>query len=736
MVFTILAIAIGLLFAMAVFQPAQKSAEAPAIAPGAEGGSSGFPQVEKPIEEPAVVGGQGSLVMESTGLAQSQVPVQVETNTAPHRLGRLIIEANTGSKPISIGSADTDSNYLLRVDLSGYTPGIRGIFLRDYRTEPTSDTPYIIAKTAETDEYVVHPFSVLSLKINEQNIPLSAAKWQLVETSHGDVQQYAIYQLNILDENNDPVLEIHREFILEPESYDLHIKQRFFNHANTPLTITWHQLAQGDTPAAKSAYMGDIRTLVAGYFDHTRDTLDKTRQWVYITNPKLRRDTVLDEFQEFKAGRGPRPFWPSPELESNVELVWFASLNRYFASVVHPLSVGAEAIPALDASYDDLGMLVIGNKGQQRNIDQRKMVFTLTSKPFTVVPGQHHELNLGLFTGPRDISLFSQQPYKSLELEKTIVYSFGGPCMACTFQWLAHGLLTFLKFLRTWVVFDWGLAIVVMVCCVRLLLHPITKKAQINMMKVGKQMQALQPELEKIKKKYKGDKNKVGQETMKLYKERGVNMFNMLGCLPMLLQMPIWVALYAMLYFAIDLRHEPAFWGVFQAISGGAWPFLNDLSGPDRFIPIFDEPRAFNLLFIQFDYSAINIIPILMGVVFFIQQKFMAAPAATEEQRRQQKMMGYITLIFPFIMFSAPSGLTLYIMSSTAMGIYESYRVRKHLKEQEEAGTLFDKKPVKPGGFVDRMQKVIEAKQQELQQRQGGADGGAAYKMRKSRKHR
>ena len=223
---------------------------------------------------------------------------------------------------------------------------------------------------------------------------------------------------------------------------------------------------------------------------------------------------------------------------------------------------------------------------------------------------------------------------------------------------------------------------------------------------------------------------------MKLYKERGVNMFNMLGCLPMLLQMPIWVALYAMLYFAIDLRHEPAFWGVFQAISGGAWPFLNDLSGPDRFIPIFDEPRAFNLLFIQFDYSAINIIPILMGVVFFIQQKFMAAPAATEEQRRQQKMMGYITLIFPFIMFSAPSGLTLYIMSSTAMGIYESYRVRKHLKEQEEAGTLFDKKPVKPGGFVDRMQKVIEAKQQELQQRQGGADGGAAYKTRKSRKHR
>ncbi|MEZ6191097.1 MAG: YidC/Oxa1 family membrane protein insertase [Phycisphaerales bacterium] len=93
------------------------------------------------------------------------------------------------------------------------------------------------------------------------------------------------------------------------------------------------------------------------------------------------------------------------------------------------------------------------------------------------------------------------------------------------------------------------------------------------MQKMGKMMQAIQPG-SKLK-KYKDDQQKINTEMMKLYREKGVQPANVLGCLPMFLQTPIWIALYAMLYYAIELRHEePTFWGLFKSISGGAWGFL------------------------------------------------------------------------------------------------------------------------------------------------------------------
>ena len=189
----------------------------------------------------------------------------------------------------------------------------------------------------------------------------------------------------------------------------------------------------------------------------------------------------------------------------------------------------------------------------------------------------------------------------------------------------------------------------------------------------------------------------------------------------MFLQMPIWVALYAMLYFAIDLRHEPAFYGVFQhlgSLFGGSWPFLADLSVSDRFIPLFEpsEDTILRLPIITIDYSAINILPPLMAVVMFFNMKFTQPPPPeneTEEQkqqrRQQQMVMKIMPFLFPILLYSAPSGLTLYICASTAAGIFDSYLVRKHVRELEAAGKLFEKKPRKEGGFMDRLSKTVRA---------------------------
>jgi YidC/Oxa1 family membrane protein insertase len=166
-----------------------------------------------------------------------------------------------------------------------------------------------------------------------------------------------------------------------------------------------------------------------------------------------------------------------------------------------------------------------------------------------------------------------------------------------------------------------------------------------------------------------------------------------------------------MLWGAIELRHQPAFWGVFQLF--GDWGFLRDLSQPDNFIKFADGGFDLPLCNMQITYS-INILPILMAVVFYFQQKMTTPPPTNEQMAQQQKMMKWMTLLFPIMFYAAPSGLTLYIMSSSLAGIVDSYFVRKHIKAEEEAGTLFQKKPPKPGGFFDRVQKMIEAKQAEM----------------------
>jgi len=269
---------------------------------------------------------------------------------------------------------------------------------------------------------------------------------------------------------------------------------------------------------------------------------------------------------------------------------------------------------------------------------------------------------------------------------------------------------------------------------VRTILHPLTKKSQVNMMKMSKAMQTMKPELDKLKLKYKDDQQALNRETMALYKEKGVNPANVLGCLPMALQMPIWVALYAMLYFAIELRGQPGFYGVFQAISGGHWAFLADLSNPDRFIRFTSHPVILNYpLLNSLDFSTLNILPLLMGIMYFLQQQLMTPPATDEKSAQQQKMMKFMMLLFPIFLYSAPSGLNLYILASSSAGIIDSYIVRKHVKKLEEEGTLFEKKPKKPGGFLDRMSQMAERQQQTMSQRQKQVEKQNKTKNRKKR---
>jgi YidC/Oxa1 family membrane protein insertase len=155
---------------------------------------------------------------------------------------------------------------------------------------------------------------------------------------------------------------------------------------------------------------------------------------------------------------------------------------------------------------------------------------------------------------------------------------------------------------------------------------------------------------------------------MKMYKEQGAT--PILGCLPMLLQMPIWIALWTGLNAAVELRHA------------GLLPFwITDLAAPDA---LFSFGTPLPLIGATF-----NLLPILLTVAMFFQAKMnpaTAGAAASPEQQTQQKMMRYMMPgMMLMIFYNAPSGLSLYVMTSISAGVIEQILIRKHIAEKEAA---------------------------------------------------
>lgn len=268
-------------------------------------------------------------------------------------------------------------------------------------------------------------------------------------------------------------------------------------------------------------------------------------------------------------------------------------------------------------------------------------------------------------------------------------------CVFCTFHWLINGLVWLLGVFYA-ITRDWGLAIIFLVILVRGLLHPITKKSQISMLRMGK----LGPEIERLKSKYGDDKEEMNRQMMQLYKDQGIGMY--LGCLPMFLQMPIWIALWSALNTTFELRQAPFLWG---------YTWIDDLARPDALIQF---GRTFDLGFFGLYISSLNLLPLLLAVVFYLQHEFTPKPpATTDEQKMQQKMMKWMTLLFPVFLYATPSGLCLYILTSTSIGIIESKRIRDHIKQRDEAE--------KAGKIIVDAPKSMKKKRDD--EERGGADG-------------
>ena len=244
---------------------------------------------------------------------------------------------------------------------------------------------------------------------------------------------------------------------------------------------------------------------------------------------------------------------------------------------------------------------------------------------------------------------------------------------------------------------NWGWAIILMTLFIRLILFPINRRSQTAMARFQTKMKRIQPRIDEVKKRYEKDPTKARAEQQRIMQEEGA--FPPLGgCLPMFLQIPIFIGLFAALRVDFDLRQAPfALW-------------IQDLSLPDRMLELnFNTYLPFIGVIEYF-----NLLPILMVVLWVWQQRSMPTPT-DPQQARMMKMMAFTPILFGFLLYNYAAGLSLYMMTSSGFGIIETKVIRKFWPIDEKE---IEKKPK---GFLGRlMEKQLEQarKMQETQQRQ------------------
>jgi YidC/Oxa1 family membrane protein insertase len=206
------------------------------------------------------------------------------------------------------------------------------------------------------------------------------------------------------------------------------------------------------------------------------------------------------------------------------------------------------------------------------------------------------------------------------------------------------------------VVPNYGVAIILLTFMLRLVMGPLTHKQMKVMKKNSTQMAVLQPKIKDIQARYPDDAQKRNEETMKIYREAGVNPLTMMGggCLPMLLQLPIFIGLYYALQSAIELRGAPF----------GLW--ITDLSVPETLltIPGLEIP--------------IRVLPLAMGASMVIQQKM--TPMTSMDPNQARMMMTVMPIMFTVLFYGFPSGLVLYWFVSNLLGMAQQLLINRHAK--------------------------------------------------------
>src|SRR5438132_487036 len=325
-----------------------------------------------------------------------------------------------------------------------------------------------------------------------------------------------------------------------------------------------------------------------------------------------------------------RPFYQ----ENIAGAEWVAVSNQFYTTLLAPLTAKVDAV--WGRRFDI-----------QRSPDQKLLGIegALGMPGFQLQPGQTYRTRFEIYAGPKLYHRLAQLPHNEAE-----VMDFGMFKLVCQF------LLNFMNLLHSWLG-DYGLAILALTTIIKLTLWPIQNKANRSM----RQMAALSPKMQELKEKYKDDPTRMNQEVMKLYKQYGINPVG--GCLPMVIQIPIFFGLFTMLRQAVELRNAHFLW-------------IRDLSQPDTVahLPVLGWP--------------VNVLPLLMALT----NVWMMRLTPKSGDPTQQRVMMFTPIIFVVFCYNFAAALSLYYTTQNLLTILQLYLNRRQPVPKLEKVTTPEKR--------------------------------------------
>ncbi|MBI4239227.1 MAG: membrane protein insertase YidC [Deltaproteobacteria bacterium] len=376
-------------------------------------------------------------------------------------------------------------------------------------------------------------------------------------------------------------LEVVKTYHFQPGVYSLGLDVELINHGTAPLQgrLGVRWMAANSDQQKPSGLLAFIKPPT----DHWQPLYWKAGSVTRLTDPK-----------DLAAG-----------VSDDGAIGWAGVESRYFLAAIVPHATTTQTHFQGTAAAPLLGV-------------------SIATTPFAIPAGTSTRQNFTIYVGPKDLKALK---VVGNGLDAAIDYGW--------FGFAAVPILYLLKFFYS-IIHNYGVAIILLTLFIKALLHPITKASLASM----RRMQLLQPQLKAIQEKYKGDRERLNAEMMQLFRSNKVN--PMAGCLPMLAQIPIYIALYKVLWNAVELYRAPFVW------------FYRDLSAPD---PYFISPA-------------------LLAVGFYLQQKLTPNPSG---DKAQQKMMQMMTFLFAGFMLFLPSGLVIYILVNTGFSILQQWLMNRGL---------------------------------------------------------
>ncbi|AQT67366.1 Oxa1Ec [Anaerohalosphaera lusitana] len=610
--------------------------------------------------------------------AEEQTVLQAE-----ERLPELVA-INRGTVTRELGSLDPQSGYEYKLELTSKGAAIASATMSGFDDRNADDPqPLRLLEPVETGRGTKRTFSNgLVIDWGDRSFPLDRLNWQAgevvtAEDGSQSVSFEAIVGTGVVDAQGGgktvetPLLKVVKTYTVMPGLYHMECDVALENLSGTPYRAMLR--VQGPTGMPREAVRMEMRKVFGAY-------VSPTGKVESIYKEKKDIEKAIEKGEKDKLSL------TAPE-ETN--FLWGATTNKYFAAILRPVPVeGQNYVPGAEAGRAQFYL----EKGDAAEAGGEYLSFDMNSVSGELAAagseGASDVLSYQLYIGPKDKDVFTDNAlYRELAYFQTISFRTCC-CPQAIISPLSFGVMWLMKTMYSLMgpLGNYGIVIIIFVGLVRLALHPITKKSQVSMMK----MQKLGPKMEELKKKYGDNKQELQKRTMELYREMGVSPVS--GMLPIFLQMPIWIALYSAIYANVELRGA-AFLPV----------WITDLSAPDA---LFSFP-AITIPLIGAELSSFNLLPVLLGVAMFLQQKMMphqsregVNPQVAQQQKMMMWMMPAMMLIF---LYKAPSGLNLYIMTSVFAGVWEQKVIRKHIKEKEELEAQ-GKVPVtsKTGGKVKK----------------------------------